>query len=98
MAGHGAIEVAKTVLEVAEVAWTAIECHHHHHDSSHHCSNQEETKSLTQENDLESVRKENRRLRCLLEQNLKLLQNLSESPRLANDCPPNVFSSILILR
>ncbi|KAL3629811.1 hypothetical protein CASFOL_027033 [Castilleja foliolosa] len=26
------MEVAKTVLEVAEVAWTAVEtCHHHHH-------------------------------------------------------------------
>lgn len=93
MGGHGAVEVAKTVLEVADVAWTAIERRHHHHDGS----NQEETKSSTPDDELESIRQENRRLRSLLEQNLKLLQNLSESPRFVDDCPPDVGSSILIL-
>lgn len=56
MGGHGAIEVAKTVIEVAEVEWTAIESHHHLHNNSHLSRNQEETNSSTPDNELESIR------------------------------------------
>lgn len=83
MRGHEAIEVAKTVMEVADVAWTAVECCHHHHEGT-------ETMPTVSREDLESLKSENRRLRNLLEQNLKLLENLSKSPRLLNDCPPDV--------
>lgn len=97
MGAHDAIEVAKTVLEVADVAWTAVECHHHLHGQSHHDSNQEEKKFTIPEDELEPIRQENQRLRSLLKQNLKLLQDLSESPSFLNDCPPDVRSSILLL-
>jgi hypothetical protein len=89
MGGHGAIEVAKTVLEVADVAWTAMECRHHH-QTSHEQEGGPESKCASSEDELEALRSENRRLRNLLEQNLKLLQDLSESPCLFNDCPPDV--------
>ncbi|KAK3043659.1 hypothetical protein RJ639_000075 [Escallonia herrerae] len=88
MVSHGTIEVAKTVLEVADAAWTAVECCHHHHH--HEASN--DTPSLEEEK-LESLRSENRRLRSLLDQNLKLLQNLTDSPCLLQDCPPDVRST-----
>lgn len=84
--GHGALEVAKTVIEVADVAWSAIECCHHHkpsHDSAE--------RILTEEEELDALRSENRRLRKLLEQNLDLLQNISESHCLLKDFPPDVF-------
>lgn len=96
MGGHDAMEVAKTVLEVADIAWTAVDCCHHHgnphkdeesHDDQYLLDG-DETKVLGRE--LESLRSENRHLRSLLEQNLKLLQNLSESPALLQDCPPDV--------
>ena len=84
--GHGALEVAKTVMEVADVAWTAIErCHHHKP------SNDAAERNLTEEEQLEALRSENRRLRNLLEQNLDLLQQLSESHCLLKDCPPDVI-------
>jgi len=93
--GHarGAVEVAKTVLEVADLAWSAVEClHHHHHDENPNPSpeNPNEGKCSLSAEQLEDIRKENRRLRELLEQNLKLLQNISASPCFRNECPPDV--------
>ncbi|KAK4758311.1 hypothetical protein SAY87_019612 [Trapa incisa] len=95
MGGHGAIEVAKTVIEVADVAWTAIESHHHHQGNNHRSSNQEEAKSPIVEDELEPIRRENQRLRGLLEQNLKLLYNLSQSPCFVNDCPPDLYAHLI---
>ncbi|XP_031281296.1 uncharacterized protein LOC116139779 [Pistacia vera] len=87
MGGHEAIEVAKTVIEVADVAWKAVECCHHHHEET-------ETKAVCR-GELESLKSENLRLRNLLEQNLKLLENLSESPCLSNDCPPDLYARLV---
>nr|ACD56620.1 unknown predicted protein [Gossypioides kirkii] len=92
MGGHEAVEVAKTVLEVADVAWTAMECSHHlhhHHDAAHNLHNSELQKEL------ETLKSENRRLRNQLERNLKLLNNLSESPVLLNDCPPDLYARLV---
>ncbi|KAL1095250.1 hypothetical protein V6Z11_D06G142800 [Gossypium hirsutum] len=92
MGGHEAVEVAKTVLEVTDVAWTALECSHHlhhHHNAPHNLHNSELQKEL------ENLKSENRRLRNQLEQNLKLLNNLSESPVLLNDCPPNLYARLV---
>lgn len=94
MGGHEAIEVAKTVMEVADVAWTAMECCNHyrlHHD---HEASPDHASSAADE-DLESLRSENRRLRDLLQQNLKLLQDLSDSPSLLKDCPPDLYSRLV---
>ncbi|KAJ8541797.1 hypothetical protein K7X08_002613 [Anisodus acutangulus] len=89
MKGHNPIEVAKTVLEVADVAWSAVEhCHHHTH-SSH----TETTPS--EENELISLRSENERLKRLLEQNLMLLQSMSQSTTLVQDCPPDLHDRLL---
>lgn len=91
MGGHGAIEVAKTVIEVADVAWKAMECvEHFHHEHEHHHHDEEPKAGAISDEQLDALRAENRRLRKSLEQNLKLLENLTESPSLLNDCPPDV--------
>ncbi|KAI6690900.1 hypothetical protein NL676_027728 [Syzygium grande] len=99
MGKPGAIEVAKTVIEVADVAWKAIECHHHHHNphghEHEHEHEHEASNSPSSEDELESLRRENRRLRNLLEQNLKLLRNVSELPCLLNDCPPDLYAHLV---
>ncbi|KAM6576141.1 hypothetical protein CsatB_027978 [Cannabis sativa] len=93
MGGHGAIEVAKTVMEVADVAWTAMEtCHKHRH---HNDSSDEPIQHASPEEELEYLRSENHRLRDLLHQNIKLLQNLSDSPSLLNDCPPDLYARLV---
>ncbi|XVF39360.1 hypothetical protein PTKIN_Ptkin01aG0028500 [Pterospermum kingtungense] len=96
MGGHEAVKVAKTVLEVADVAWTAMECCHHHrhdHDDNDDSSKNHDNSKL--EKELEALKSENRRLRNCLEQNLKLLNNLSESPALLHDCPPDLYARLV---
>ncbi|XP_002513794.2 uncharacterized protein LOC8274107 [Ricinus communis] len=93
MKGHGAIEAAKTVIEVADVAWKAMEFTHHH--QLHNGDHEDHTKHVSIDEELESLRSENRRLKNQLEQNLKLLQNLSESPCLLNDCPPDLYTRLV---
>jgi len=90
MASHHAIEVTKTVLEVADVAWTAVETYHHHHH--HQDENHESTNPISDPRDreLEALRQENRRLRTLLESNLKLFETLAESAAFSHDCPSDV--------
>ncbi|XP_021284096.1 uncharacterized protein LOC110416423 [Herrania umbratica] len=95
MGGHEAVEVAKTVLEVADVAWTAMECCHHLHHDKHDDDCPENHDNSKLEKELETLRSENRRLRNLLEQNLKLLNNLSESPAVLNDCPPDFYARLV---
>ncbi|GMI64841.1 hypothetical protein like AT1G44770 [Hibiscus trionum] len=93
MGGHEAVEVAKTVLEVADVAWTALECCHHH--NHHHDDAPRNHENSDLETELEMLKSENRRLRNQLEQNLKLLSNLSESPALLNGCPPDLYARLV---
>ncbi|KAL9357492.1 hypothetical protein Peur_050745 [Populus x canadensis] len=96
MGGHGAVEVAKTVIEVADVAWKAMEFTQHHHlHEIHQHESAHDTKSNSVDEELESLRSENKRLKDLLEHNLKLLQSLSESPCLLNDCPPHLYSRLV---
>ncbi|KDP32788.1 hypothetical protein JCGZ_12080 [Jatropha curcas] len=94
MGGHRAIEAAKTVIEVADVAWKAMEfTHNHHHNQTH--ENHDNITHASIDEELESLRSENRCLKLQLEQNLKLLQNLSESPCLLNDCPPDLHARLV---
>lgn len=90
MVRRGTIEVAKTVMEVAEVALTAVECCHKYNQPHEHHDSQIDKTTPSEEEELESLRSENRRLKNLLEDNLKLLQNLSESTCLLPECPPDV--------
>ncbi|KAI3808322.1 hypothetical protein L1987_24271 [Smallanthus sonchifolius] len=100
--GHMSIESAKTVLEVAEVAFKAVEFSHDHplrykhkHPQKSGDENERTQPLEVKEPELEALRSENQRLRDLLEQNLKLLQNISESPCLLEDCPPDLHTRIM---
>ncbi|TXG52972.1 hypothetical protein EZV62_022141 [Acer yangbiense] len=96
MGGHEALEVAKTVLEVADVAWLAVECLDHRHEAhARHAHHDHESFDNQTRDDLEALKSENRRLRDLLNQNLKLLENLSESPAVLNDCPPDLYARLV---
>ncbi|KAL9229130.1 hypothetical protein vseg_004631 [Gypsophila vaccaria] len=92
---HEAVEVAKTVLEVAELAWSAVEhLHHHQHTNPNSQCHRGDVHALSDE-EVDDLRRENRKLTELLEQNLKLLQNLSSSPCFDNDCPPDLHERIV---
>ncbi|CAI9114630.1 OLC1v1015394C4 [Oldenlandia corymbosa var. corymbosa] len=99
------LEVARTVLEFADFTWTAMECSHHLHP--HHPEHEKGTAPATakgslesspekskDEQELEALRSENRRLRNLLEQNLKLLDSISQSP-VSQSCPPDLQERII---
>ncbi|RYQ79539.1 hypothetical protein Ahy_Scaffold5g107758 isoform A [Arachis hypogaea] len=93
-----AVEVAKTVLEVADVTFAAVEYGHHYLHHKHHNVAAQEPPAAncpSDEEELQSLRSENRRLRNLLEQNLKLLQNLSESPSFLNNCPSDLHDQLV---
>ncbi|KZV14121.1 hypothetical protein F511_44388 [Dorcoceras hygrometricum] len=89
VACHVSVEAAKTVLEVADLAWTALECRHRH---IHHDT---EPPSGVVGEDAEPLRSENQRLRLLLEKNLMLLQEMSASPALSQNCPPDLHEKLL---
>ncbi|XP_057809632.1 uncharacterized protein LOC131024071 [Salvia miltiorrhiza] len=90
----GSMEVAKTVIEVADVAWTAVEsCHHHLHHDGPKPPPQESIERA--DLDIECLRAENERLRLLLEKNLNLLQEISSSPTLMHSCPSDLNDRIL---
>ncbi|KAK9062140.1 hypothetical protein SSX86_019326 [Deinandra increscens subsp. villosa] len=100
--GRISVESAKTVLEVAEVAFKAVEFSHHHplhykngHQEKSGDKNEGAKPLESKEKELEALRLENQRLRDLLEENLKLLQNISESPCLLEDCPPDLHTRIM---
>ncbi|KAK6114844.1 hypothetical protein DH2020_007113 [Rehmannia glutinosa] len=88
------MEVAKTVLEVADVAWTAVECCHHH---NHHDERPPPLPELKGggDSDTGALRYENERLRQLLEKNLNLLQQISSSPTLLQNCPSDLHDRLL---
>ncbi|KAL8030894.1 hypothetical protein ABFX02_14G315500 [Erythranthe guttata] len=92
MAGHVTMEVAKTVLEVADVAWTAVECCHHR---NHQTAESPPEILKGRDSDIEILSSENERLRQLLEKNLNLLQEISTSPTLLHDCPSDLHDRLL---
>ncbi|KAJ8773390.1 hypothetical protein K2173_028567 [Erythroxylum novogranatense] len=98
MGGHEAVEVAKTVLEVADVAWTAMEVTRHHlhpHPHGYEYDQDSSVGTKSEDQELESLRSENQRLRNLLQQNLKLLQDFSDSACLSQDCPPDLYARLV---
>ncbi|KAL0360230.1 UNVERIFIED_CONTAM: hypothetical protein Sradi_3707500 [Sesamum radiatum] len=87
------MEVAKTVLEVADVAWAAVECCHRH---GHHATLPSVPEIRERgESDMEALRSENERLRQLLEKNLTLLQEMSSSSTLLQNCPSDLHDRLL---
>uniref|UniRef100_A0A7N1A1U4 Uncharacterized protein n=1 Tax=Kalanchoe fedtschenkoi TaxID=63787 RepID=A0A7N1A1U4_KALFE len=100
MVGRGleAIEVAMTVMEVAEVAWSAIEHRQTHDNHTETAAAEHRAESTTSVDwELEALRSENQRLKALLQENLKLLQDLSQSlqPPQAKDCPPHLHAHLV---
>ncbi|CAA2991673.1 uncharacterized protein LOC111402041 isoform X1 [Olea europaea subsp. europaea] len=96
MPNHASVKVAKTVMEVADVAWTAIETQQRH---NHHRNR--ETPLLMpsppgkEDLEIESLRSENQRLRNLLQQNLTLFQSMSTEPSLLQNCPLDLHERLL---
>lgn len=89
--GHRvSMEVAKTVLEVADVAWTAVERRHHHH----HGGDTETKPSHQQDTAAQTLTKENQRLRSLLQKNLHLLREISNSSALPDNCPSDLHDRL----
>ncbi|KAL5704302.1 hypothetical protein ACHQM5_022750 [Ranunculus cassubicifolius] len=91
---HNPLKMANTVLEVADVAWKAMEFrerHQHHHN---HSPSIEKALIESEEQQIESLRNENIRLRDILEENLKLLKGLSDCPNVSDDCPPDLFKKL----
>ncbi|RZC73559.1 hypothetical protein C5167_049039 [Papaver somniferum] len=50
--------------------------------------------SIEEEKEIEALRYENHRLRNILEENLKLFQNISQSPSLTKDCPADLYKRL----
>ncbi|KAM0948909.1 hypothetical protein DsansV1_C06g0064661 [Dioscorea sansibarensis] len=86
MVGHAhavPLEVVGTVLEMADMAWTALE------------HRRERQLEAAEDQELAQLRAENHRLRGLLEENLTLLQNLCQAPSISRDCPPDLYSRLV---
>ncbi|KAK9096029.1 hypothetical protein Sjap_021526 [Stephania japonica] len=83
----------ETVLEVADVAWKSMELTHHY--THHNNQTQHDDSSRVSCDELEALRSENLRLRAVLEDNLKLLHSLSQSPSLSQDCPPDLYTRLV---
>lgn len=89
MVGHGhaiPLEVAKTVVEIAEVAWSALE---HRRESRHD--------GVRQEEEVSHLRSENLRLRGVLDENLQILQKIIRNHSLSDEeheCPPDLYARL----
>ncbi|KNA24494.1 hypothetical protein SOVF_014910 [Spinacia oleracea] len=95
--GHAreAVEAAKTVVEVAELAWHAAELLHHNNHPDHPNNSSGEPNCPISVEEFKDIRDENRRLKELLEQNLKLLHTISSSPSFLTDCPPDLHERLV---
>lgn len=71
------LEVVGTMIEMADVAWNAIE---HRMDRK---------VAPKREDEVARIRSENQRLKTLLADNLSVLQDISQASSLAKDCPPD---------
>ncbi|WOG84777.1 hypothetical protein DCAR_0103962 [Daucus carota subsp. sativus] len=92
MMNRGTIEMAKTVMEMAEVAFTALECCHMQHQLH---QGDQPLPSLSSDEEMELLRLENRHLKNLLRQNLELLPDLSECSPVLPDCPPDLHDRLV---
>ncbi|WOL18504.1 hypothetical protein Cni_G27301 [Canna indica] len=82
MIGHGhtiPLEVVASMLEMAEMAWKALEHRRDHMVIA----------------DEAQLRAENRQLRTLLADNLALLQTICDMPVVSKDCPADLHSRLL---
>ncbi|XP_058097194.1 uncharacterized protein LOC131242519 isoform X2 [Magnolia sinica] len=90
--GHS-LEMVETVLEVADVAWNAIE--HHRHAAKDHRQAAKEHQCTSLDEEIDALQSENQRLRSQLRENINLLKNLTQTPALSKDCPPDLYSRLV---
>ncbi|XP_020691681.1 uncharacterized protein LOC110106220 [Dendrobium catenatum] len=86
MVGHGhqiPLEVVGTMIEMADVAWNAIE------------HRRERNVVLKVEEEAARIRSENERLKTLLAENISVLQGISQASSLAKDCPADLYTRLL---
>lgn len=89
MVRHGhqiPLEVMGTMIEMADVAWNALE---HHRDRKAVAAEEEEV--------IARLHSENHRLKALLAENVHLLHDISQVPSLVNECPSDLYSRLLAL-
>lgn len=75
---HPTTQASNMEKKVLNTVWTAMKCIHHHPHCNHNEGEHEGTKCLMSDKELEALLAENWRMRNLLEQNIKLLENLFE--------------------
>jgi hypothetical protein len=87
---HGAIpmEVVGTMIEMADVAWHALD-HRKHRVKA---SPEKSPAAAMPEEELERLRSENLRLKSQLADNLAVLQSIYKVPSFSKDCPTDVSS------
>ncbi|KAJ3702898.1 hypothetical protein LUZ61_006603 [Rhynchospora tenuis] len=87
---HGAIpmEVVGTMIEVADVAWHALEHRKHRVKAS-------SEPEVGEEEELEMLRSENLRLKAQLADNLEVLQSIYKAPSVSKDCPPDLYERLI---
>ncbi|KAJ8498577.1 hypothetical protein OPV22_009129 [Ensete ventricosum] len=86
MVGHAhriPLEVVTSMLEMADMAWTALE-----HRRGGRAGDAEDDEAA-------QLRAENLRLRGILADNVAILQTIYDSPALSSDCPPDLHSRLL---
>ncbi|XP_008782239.1 uncharacterized protein LOC103701827 [Phoenix dactylifera] len=86
MVGHGhaiPLEVVGTMIEMADVAWSALEYR------------RERKAEAAEEDDIAHLKAENLRLRTVLDDNLAVLQGLYKSPSVSKDCPPDLYTRLV---
>ncbi|KAJ4750786.1 elongation factor [Rhynchospora pubera] len=88
---HGAIpmEVVGTMIEVADVAWHALE------HRKHRVKTSSEPEMREDEEELEMLRSENLRLKAQLADNLAVLQSIYKAPSVSKDCPPDLYERLI---
>lgn len=84
--GHGIpLEVVKTVVEIAELAWSALE----HHRENRKAGGEDD------DHEISRLRSENLLLRGILEENLQILKKVSEDCSFSkDDCPPDLYARL----
>ncbi|XP_010926427.1 uncharacterized protein [Elaeis guineensis] len=86
MVGHGhaiPLEVVGTMIEMADVAWSALEYR------------RERKAEAAEEDEIAQLKAENLRLKTVLADNLAVLQGLSKSPSISKDCPPDLYTRLV---
>ncbi|XP_020681257.1 uncharacterized protein LOC110098697 [Dendrobium catenatum] len=79
------LEVMGSMIEVANVAWNALE------------HRQERKIVNAEEEEIARLHSENHRLKALLAENAPLLHEISQVPSLVNECPSDLYSRLLAL-